>query len=388
MINDKDRGGSWTNAFLGICAFEVHLCGDESAIEIITNICNQIGEELIIKKYERFNQLHLDQPIGSSLENLKERDCIVAFKRSDIFFLKQAIETETNFKCSIVYGSLPYEIRNEQADIFNDIHSGYNILLSTDAIGLGLNLNIRRIIFYSLTKNTKEGVIDLPLSLIKQIGGRAGRRNYYDFGLVTTFYDRDFEMIKNSIHQTLSSTKKIAYTPTFEEFKEFYSKNQKLEFSEALQLFNRLISIHETFFVTNFSETFELASSIDHLTLPLLFRWEILFTGFNRYMKNEFVDICTQFSKGEIVKIRYDIIQNKRIDLHMHTIEEKIKLIDAFLFIGSKYPERFDLVEALKQSEILKRKLSNQFFKLTQYNKVKREKNVVSLDFIKKVLEK
>lgn len=60
-------------------------------------------------------------------------------------------------RCCVVYGQLPPETRSQQARLFNDPTSGYDILVASDAIGMGLNLNIRRIIFHSLLKTAEEG---------------------------------------------------------------------------------------------------------------------------------------------------------------------------------------------------------------------------------------
>ena len=50
------------------------------------------------------------------------------------------METKTQFKAAIIYGSLPPEARAEQARVFNDPSSDYKILIASDAIGMGLNL--------------------------------------------------------------------------------------------------------------------------------------------------------------------------------------------------------------------------------------------------------
>lgn len=381
MLNDPERGGAWTNALLGVNAFEVHLCGDQSAIPIVTEVCKRLGEELVIKNYERFNKLHIDKPLESSIQNLQPRDCIVAFRRQDIFLLKQHIEIETKFKCCVVYGSLPFDIRTEQADIFNDLNSGYNILIASDAIGLGLNLNIRRIIFYSVhkSKGNGEALERLPISLIKQIGGRAGRRQYYDAGHVTTFHNVDHPIIESTIHESIDDTKKIACTPSFDEFKKFYGETSKLLFSNVLMTYFKAISIHDLFFVTSISKTMEFATLIDDLHLPLLFKWEILFAGFPHTSKIEFRDICVQFSEGKQVKLNYKVKERKLLDHQMAALEDAIKLIDAFLYIGNRYPERFELQNIKEESVILKKKLTEHFFQITDNNKRMNQRRTINL---------
>ena len=51
-----------------------------------------------------------------------------------------------------MYGQLPLETRAAQARLFNEENTGYDVLVASDAIGMGLNLNIRRIIFHTTAK--------------------------------------------------------------------------------------------------------------------------------------------------------------------------------------------------------------------------------------------
>ncbi len=71
--------------------------------------------------------------------------------------------------------ALPPEARSQQAVLFNKPRSGYSVLAASDAVGMGLNLNIRRVVFTSLAKF--DGIRQRPLTAgeTKQIAGRAGR---------------------------------------------------------------------------------------------------------------------------------------------------------------------------------------------------------------------
>ena len=53
---------------------------------------------------------------------------------------KKAIEAETRLRCAVAYGGLPPESRSQQAKLFNEPNSGYDVLVASDAIGMGLNL--------------------------------------------------------------------------------------------------------------------------------------------------------------------------------------------------------------------------------------------------------
>ena len=62
----------------------------------------------------------------------------------------------------MVYGALPPETRRLQAKLFNEQNNGYDVLVASDAIGMGLNLNIRRVIFHKMHKYTgnKDSALD------------------------------------------------------------------------------------------------------------------------------------------------------------------------------------------------------------------------------------
>ncbi|KIK01317.1 hypothetical protein K443DRAFT_98809 [Laccaria amethystina LaAM-08-1] len=176
MIADPQRGSGWTSAVLGLLAEELHLCGEETAVPVVQALLKDTGDEVIIRRYQRLTPLRVEErSLEGDLGRVEKGDCIVTFKRSSIFAIKKEVERKTGMRCAVVYGRLPPEIRSEQAALFNDPGSGYDVMVGSDAIGMGLNLKIRRIIFESLTKYSAGAFQPLSTSQIKQIAGRAGR---------------------------------------------------------------------------------------------------------------------------------------------------------------------------------------------------------------------
>ena len=141
MISEPERGGAWSNAVLGLCAKEIHLCGEETAIPVIEELLKDTGDELTIKRYKRLSPLIVeDRSLGGDLSRIRRGDCVVTFSRQNIFKLKRQVEEKTGLRCAVAYGRLPPEIRSEQAALFNDPNSGYDVMIGSDAIGMGLNL--------------------------------------------------------------------------------------------------------------------------------------------------------------------------------------------------------------------------------------------------------
>ncbi|KAI0395888.1 P-loop containing nucleoside triphosphate hydrolase protein [Xylariaceae sp. FL0594] len=176
MIGDADRGWAWTQAFFGVQAKEVHLCGEERAVELIQSLCAMLGDKCVVHHYKRLSGLEtMHESLNGRLENLQKGDAVVSFSRLGIHALKTQIEQATGKRVAIVYGSLPPDTRAQQAALFNDPDNDYDFLVASDAIGMGLNLEIRRVVFEGTTKRDGYNNRQLTVSELKQIGGRAGR---------------------------------------------------------------------------------------------------------------------------------------------------------------------------------------------------------------------
>ncbi|KAI0314898.1 P-loop containing nucleoside triphosphate hydrolase protein [Amylostereum chailletii] len=204
MIADTDRGNAWTTAVLGLAASELHLCGEETAVPIVQELLKMTGDELVVNRYQRLSPLHVaEESLGYDLSKIRKGDCVVTFSRSGIFSLKSTIEKKTGLRCAVIYGRLPPEIRSEQAALFNDPDSGYDVMVASDAIGMGLNLKIRRVVFEQVSKYDGQKERLLAPSQIKQIAGRAGRYGLHGKdeagGVATTLYPSDLPVLAEAL---------------------------------------------------------------------------------------------------------------------------------------------------------------------------------------------
>ncbi|KAK7202568.1 P-loop containing nucleoside triphosphate hydrolase protein [Myxozyma melibiosi] len=211
MIADPFRGWAWTNALLGVRAKELHLCGEERTVELLKTLARSLGEEVVVNRYKRLSPLEVEQKsLQGKLQKIRRGDALIAFSRRVIFLMRRRIEQATGLKCAVIYGGLPPETRARQAQLFNDPKSGVDVLVASDAVGMGLNLSVKRIVFESLTKF--DGLEDklLDHNLLKQIAGRAGRfrtategTNVKDdaerLGLVTTLEQDDFKYMQKAM---------------------------------------------------------------------------------------------------------------------------------------------------------------------------------------------
>lgn len=140
LLADPQRGWAFSQALLGCNAKRVYLCGEAAAKPLVEKIMAECGEEVEFVNFERLTPLTLlpgPLPANSSHQ---PGDCIVSFSRKNIFRLRSEIEAKTKKRVAVVYGALPAENRALQAAQFNDEASGIDILVASDAIGMGLNL--------------------------------------------------------------------------------------------------------------------------------------------------------------------------------------------------------------------------------------------------------
>lgn len=182
MIDDKQRGAAWSRAILGVRAKEIHVCGALNAKEILIKILEDCKDDYEIKEYKRSIPLEVEDK-DFSYKDVEEGDAIVLFSKKKVLSLAEEY-SEKGIKASIIYGDLPPETRRKQYDDF--INKENKILITTDAIGMGVNLPIRRIVFLSVKKFDGEEIRLLTSQEVKQIGGRAGRKGIYETGYIAS----------------------------------------------------------------------------------------------------------------------------------------------------------------------------------------------------------
>jgi ATP-dependent RNA helicase SUPV3L1/SUV3 len=132
------------------------------AMRVQQRLAAELDEPLEVIRYERLSPLTLARGPVRSLAALRPGDCVVGFSRQRLHELKGEIEAATSLRCCVVYGSLPPAVRQEQARLFNDADSGYSVLVASDAVGMGLNLAIKRIVFSRTDKY--DGIMTRPLT--------------------------------------------------------------------------------------------------------------------------------------------------------------------------------------------------------------------------------
>ena len=231
MVADRQRGGSWTAAILGLRAKKIHICASPDAEKLLTRMIKSCGDTMEVVYHERKTPLEMDEESANFRfpEDVKKGDALIVFSRKDVHSVAAELQ-DSGIKCSIVYGSLPYDVRHREAGKFADGET--DVVVATDAIGMGMNLPIRRVVFLETVKY--DGIKERPLTVseIKQIAGRAGRYGKYDIGYVAAYYDYDI-ISKLLFYKEIPINRAMINIP-----EEFLEKDGKI--STILEMWNQI----------------------------------------------------------------------------------------------------------------------------------------------------
>ena len=179
-IADRQRGYAWTRAILGVLAPEVHLCAAPEAKDLLIRLIDSCGDSYEVEVHQRTTPL-ICMSHTIDYQRVQPGDALITFSKVGVLSVAEDLR-QSGKEPAIIYGALPYSTRRKQMEGF--LAGEMEYIVSTDAIGMGLNLPIRRIIFMETEKFDGVERRELKAEEIKQIAGRAGRFGMYNRGFV------------------------------------------------------------------------------------------------------------------------------------------------------------------------------------------------------------
>lgn len=198
LMADTDRGHSWTKAVLGVKAKEIHVCASPAAEEVLKHLIELTGDTWEEHLYERKTALVFEDTPFEFPEDVQRGDALIVFSKKSVLDVAGRLE-ERGVSASVIYGSLPPEIRRRQMHLFTKKKT--EVVVSTDAIGMGLNLPVRRIVFLQADKFDGTDRRPLRTSEIRQISGRAGRFGIYDTGYINAMGEEALDYIREKYQE-------------------------------------------------------------------------------------------------------------------------------------------------------------------------------------------
>uniref|UniRef100_A0A669BDD0 ATP-dependent RNA helicase SUPV3L1, mitochondrial n=1 Tax=Oreochromis niloticus TaxID=8128 RepID=A0A669BDD0_ORENI len=350
MIRDPSRGWAWTRALLGLA--DVHHWrggGGETVIDV--------------HNYQRLTPFSILDHAVESLDNLRPGDCIVCFSKNDIYSISRQIEARGQ-ECAVIYGSLPPGTKLSQAKKFNDPDDPCKILVATDAIGMGLNLSIKRIIFNSLVKpNVNEKgekqMETISTSQALQIAGRAGRfSSKFKEGEVTTMHRDDLPVLKEILSHSVDPIETAGLHPTAEQIEMFAYHLPDATLSNLVDIFVSLSQVDGLYFVCNIDDFKFLADMIQHIPLNLRSRYVFCTAPINKkqpFVCTSFLKFARQFSRDEPLTfdwvcrhISWPLAPPKNIKDLVH-LEAVHDVLDLYLWLSYRFMDMFPDTASIRE---------------------------------------
>jgi ATP-dependent RNA helicase SUPV3L1/SUV3 len=168
-IADHSRGQHWTNLLLGSSYRHYHILTAAEALPMVSQLIED-AEEITTETFERKTPLVFAGPL--KVNAVPARSAVICFSRKSVYATANLLE-KAGKRVGVLYGALPLPVRKRQIDRY--LAGQYDIMVTTDVIGHGINLPIDNVIFAQSEKF--DGIEHRALRTweIAQIAGRAGR---------------------------------------------------------------------------------------------------------------------------------------------------------------------------------------------------------------------
>ena len=221
MCADHERGHIFTDRLLNIRGEKLTMLMGSSTIK---NIISKLNGDIEFINRERLSKLTYAG--HKKISRINRKTAIIAFSAEEVYAIAELIRRQKG-GAAIVMGSLSPKTRNAQVELYQS--GDVDFLVATDAIGMGINMDLDYVFFSNLKKFDGKKLRKLNLSEIGQIAGRAGRYlNDGSFGITGDCKDitaEDVELIES--HK-------------FEEIRTLFWRNSSLNFNNPLSLIKSL----------------------------------------------------------------------------------------------------------------------------------------------------
>jgi ATP-dependent RNA helicase SUPV3L1/SUV3 len=221
MCADHERGHIFTDRLLNMRGEKLTMLMGSNTIK---NIISKLDDDIEFINRERLSKLTY---VGhKKISRINRKTAIIAFSAEEVYAIAELIRRQKG-GAAIVMGSLSPKTRNAQVELYQS--GDVDFLVATDAIGMGINMDLDFVYFSNLKKFDGRKLRKLNLSEIGQIAGRAGRYlNNGSFGITGDCKEisaEEVDLIEN--HK-------------FEEIRTLFWRNSNLNFNNSSSLLKSL----------------------------------------------------------------------------------------------------------------------------------------------------
>jgi len=221
MCDDHERGHIFTDRLLNLRGKKLTMFMGSSTIK---NIISKLDEDIEFINKNRLSKLTYSG--HKKISRIERKSAIIAFSAEEVYAIAELIRRQKGGS-AIVMGSLSPKTRNAQVSLYQSGDVDY--LVATDAIGMGINMDLDNVYFSNLKKFDGKNLRKLNLSEIGQIAGRAGRHlNDGSFGITGNCSEINSEQVE------------LLEKHKFNEINSIYWRNSKLDFNSNESLIRSL----------------------------------------------------------------------------------------------------------------------------------------------------
>jgi ATP-dependent RNA helicase SUPV3L1/SUV3 len=354
MLQDESRGYAWTAALIGAPAKQVFVCGANSVTLPCVNAIQALNESYDITYLDRKTPLVLEQePISSPpyhRQNLKKKllkgDAVIAFSRKDVLTLSARFR-QWGFGVASIYGALSPEVRRTESRRF--CNGEADILVATDAIGMGLNLPIRRVVFSSVEKFDGLASRKINATEVRQIAGRAGRFGIYPTGYVNAFEADELIHLDHMLTTSdIADLNRLPVAPNFAHIDEISRTLHTNKISESFAFFVERISIDSDLFeIAPLQTQYQLGILIDthapQLNLKDKFTFACAPIAWDKPKERDYFLTClntVMHHKKQGLPTNQNWL-NSTSPKHLEEAEDLDKAISLYAWLAHKFPSHF-----------------------------------------------
>ena len=202
MCADRERGHIFTDRLLNARGKRLTMF---LGSQVMSGIIKDLIDDVEFEKSERFSKLTYAG--YKKISRLDRKVAIIAFSIEEVYAIAELVRRQKG-GAAVIMGSLSPKTRNSQVGLYQSGDVDY--LIATDAIGMGLNMDINEIYFSNLKKFDGKKTRRLNLVELSQIAGRAGRyKNDGSFGTTGDCENLNSDEIENIEKHHLPETKMI-----------------------------------------------------------------------------------------------------------------------------------------------------------------------------------
>ena len=359
MLQDEARGYAWTAALIGAPAKEVFVCGANSVTAPCIRAIEALGEHYTITHLERKTPLLIEDEALSGKKynrwNLKNKlqkgDAVIAFTRKDVLTLSARFR-QWGYGVASIYGALSPEVRRTESRRFCSGEA--DILVATDAIGMGLNLPIRRIIFSSVEKFDGIAGRKINATETRQIAGRAGRFGIYPTGYVNAFEQDELVHLAHMLTTSdVVDLQKLPVSPNFKDITKIAGQMHTHKLSEVLSFIRERIADNSDLFeLAPLDTQMQLAFLIDAYAPKLHLKDKFIFScapvGWDKHREQDYFLSCLQCVAGHQTKALPEVDWlSSTSPKHLEEAEDLSKDISLYAWLSLKFPSHFNQAENL-----------------------------------------